>query len=109
MQGQSQEETEALLSCQRPYLTIPAQRQVLGVVDDLVLFVLTFALTYLLFLFLLTLFPGPRLLALHIFMRQLPLLLRDSEACEYGSPCLGPPCSGMGVGVALTPRISTYS
>lgn len=107
MQGQSKEGTEAPLSCQRPYLTIPAQRQVLGVVDDLIVFVLTFALTDLLFLFLLTLFPGPRLLALHIFMRQLPLLLRDNEACEDSSPCLGPPCSGEGV--TLTPRISTYS
>lgn len=90
-----------------PYLTIPAQGQVLGVVDDLVLFVLTFALADLLLLLLLPLFPGPRLLALHVLVCQLPLLLRDSEGCECSSPCLGPPRPEEGV--ALTPRISTYS
>lgn len=58
-----------------PHLPVPAQRQVLGVVDDLVVFIFALALTELLFLLLFALLSGPRLLPLHVLMSELPLLL----------------------------------
>lgn len=57
-------------------LAVPAQRQVFGVVDDLILFVLTLALADLLLLLLLPLLACPGLLALYIFMSELSLFLR---------------------------------
>lgn len=57
-------------------LAVPAQRQVFGVVDDLILFVLTLALADLLLLLLFPLLACPGLLALYIFMSELSLFLR---------------------------------
>lgn len=57
------------------YFAVPAQGQVFGVVNDLILFIFTFALADLLFLLLLSLFPCPGLLALYIFMSELSLFL----------------------------------
>lgn len=58
-----------------PHLAVPAQWQVLGVVDDLIVFILALALTELLFLLFLALLSGPGLLPLHVLVSQLPLLL----------------------------------
>ena len=58
-----------------PHLAVPAQRQVLGVVDDLVVFVFALALAELLLLLFLALLPGPGLLPLDVLVGQLPLLL----------------------------------
>lgn len=61
------------------HLAIPAQRQVLGVVDDLVVLVLALALAQLLLLLLLALLAGPGLLPLDVLVSQLPLLLKASH------------------------------
>lgn len=67
----------AQLLCQvsRVHLAIPAQGQVLGIVDYFILFVFTLALADLLFLLFFTLLAGPCLFALNVFVCQLPLLL----------------------------------
>lgn len=57
------------------HFAIPAKGQVLGVVNDLVLFIFTLALTDLLFLLLFSLFSCPGLLALDIFMSEMSLFL----------------------------------
>lgn len=58
-----------------PHLAVPAQRQVLGVVDDLVVLVFALALAELLLLLFLALLSGPGLFPLDVLMSQLPLLL----------------------------------
>lgn len=58
-------------------LAVPAQRQVFGIVDDLVVLVFALALAGLLFVVLFALLACPRLLPLDVLVRQLPLLLRD--------------------------------
>lgn len=60
-----------------PHLAVPAQRQVLGVVDDLVVFVFALALAELLLLLLLALLSSSGLFPLDVFMRQLSLLLQE--------------------------------
>lgn len=72
----------------RPHLAIPAQRQVLGVVDDLVVFVLALTLAQLLLLLFLTLLPSPGLLPLDVFVSQLPLLLKASHRRAVIRPIL---------------------
>lgn len=62
------------------YLSIPAQRQVLGIIDDLIVLILALALAQLLLLFLLALLARARLLSLHILVGQLTLLLWLQEA-----------------------------
>lgn len=69
-----------------PYLAIPAQRQVLGVVDDLVVLVLALTLAQLLLLLFLTLLSGPGLLPLDVFVSQLPLLLKASHRSAVIKP-----------------------
>lgn len=69
-----------------PHLAIPAQRQVFGVVDDLVVFIFALALTQLLFLFLFALLSCPRLLPLHVLMGELPLLLHRTHRAQQVSP-----------------------
>lgn len=59
-----------------PDLSIPAERKVLGVVDDLVVLIFTLTLTELLLFFILSLLSCPGLLPLHVLMGQLPLLLQ---------------------------------
>lgn len=61
------------------YFAIPAEGQVLGVVNDFILFVFTFTLTDLLFLFFFSLFSGPCLLALYIFMSEMSLFLSQVQ------------------------------
>lgn len=61
------------------YLAVPAQRQVFGIVDDLVVLVFALALAGLLFVVLFALLARPRLLPLDVLVRQLPLLLRDQS------------------------------
>lgn len=58
-----------------PHFAIPAQRQVLGVVDDLVVLVFALALAELLLLLFLALLSRPGLFPLDVLMSQLPLLL----------------------------------
>lgn len=60
----------------RTHLAVPAQRQVLGVVDDLVVLVFALALAQLLLLLLLPLLSGPGLFPLDVLVSQLPLLLQ---------------------------------
>lgn len=60
---------------QEVYFAVPAQRQVFGVVNDLILFIFTFTLADLLLFLLLPLFSCPGLLALDIFMSELSLFL----------------------------------
>lgn len=60
----------------RSYLAVPAQRQVFGIVDDLIVLVFTLALTGLLFVILFALLACPSLLPLDVLVGQLPLLLR---------------------------------
>lgn len=67
--------TDDLINVYLPYLAVPPQWQVLGVVDDLVVFVFALTLTELLFLLFLALLSSPGLLPLHVLMSQLPLLL----------------------------------
>ena len=56
---------------------IPAKGQVLRVVNDLVLLILTLALTDLLFLLLFSLFSCPCLLALDIFVSEMSLFPKN--------------------------------
>lgn len=94
------------------YFAIPAQGQVFGVVNDLVLFIFTFTLTDLLFLFFFSLFSCPCLLALDIFMSEMSLFLsqvhkwkgkseKSSEKQEgkfplFSKPVLTPRSQGQG-------------
>ena len=57
------------------YFAVPAQGQVFGVVNDLILFIFTFTLSDLLFLFLFPLFSSSCLLALHVLMSEMSLFL----------------------------------
>lgn len=57
------------------HFAIPAQRQVLGVVDYLVVLVFALALAELLLLLFLALLSRPGLFPLDVLMSQLPLLL----------------------------------
>lgn len=59
------------------YFAIPTKRQVFGVVNDLVLFIFTLTLTDLLFLLFFSLFSSSCLLALYIFMSEMPLFLNQ--------------------------------
>lgn len=54
---------------------IPAKGQVLGVVNNLILFIFTFTLADLLLLLLFSFFSGSCLLALYIFMSEMSLFL----------------------------------
>lgn len=69
------------------YFAIPPKGQVLGVVDDFILFIFTLTLADLFLLLLLAFLTGPCLLALHIFMSQLPLLLQGlgNRGSEYST------------------------
>lgn len=67
------------------YFAIPAKGQVFGVVNDLILLIFTFTLTDLLFLFLFSLFSGPCLLALYIFMSEVSLFLSQVHKCKVKS------------------------
>lgn len=94
------------------YFAIPAQGQVFGVVNDLVLFIFTFTLTDLLFLFFFSLFSCPCLLALDIFMSEMSLFLsrvhkwkgKSERSCEkqegkfplFSKPLLTPRSQGQG-------------
>lgn len=57
------------------WLAVPAQGQVLGLLNDLVLAVFALTLTDLLLLFLFPALLSPRLLALHVFVSEMSLLL----------------------------------
>ena len=57
--------------------SIPAEGQVFGVVNDLILLIFTFTLTDLLFLFFFSFLPWPRLLVLYIFMCEMPLFAKN--------------------------------
>lgn len=59
------------------HLAVPAQRQVFGIVNDLVVLVLALALAGLLFVVLFALLARPSLLPLDVLVCQLPLLLQD--------------------------------
>lgn len=63
------------------YFAIPAKGQVFGVVNDLVLFILTFALTDLLLLLLLSLFSCPGLLGVSSWTTEWP---PRSRAGQHG-------------------------
>lgn len=69
---------EGIEETRESYFAVPAQRQVFGVVNDFILFVLTFALADLLFFLLLPLLTCPGLLALYIFMSELSLFLGEA-------------------------------
>lgn len=67
---------------QEAYFAVPAQGQVFGVVNDLILFIFTFTLADLLLFLFLPLFSCPGLLALDIFMSELSLFLREVKKQE---------------------------
>lgn len=60
------------------HLSVPAERQVFGVVYDLIVFVFTLALAGLLFILFVSLLSCARLLPLDVLMGQLPLLLQHT-------------------------------